>query len=221
MPVDGSRVGAWIRPRLGSEFGAVTAHVPRGFGAYARILHPASDSELNSVRWSQVAERHGKTAHRVMQWHAIVDASDPIADPSLGEMDPDELDALCKVLREHTADPGLCFFGLCEIWAWVSELRSIEKQMPRLELPLERNYIVLQGPLAGVSQIGDGVSRYSPSLLWPSDHSWFVLSEVDFDSTLVGGSSKLIKMLVESSEIEVWQMEPTDSLAADADRVNR
>ena len=47
-----------------------------------------------------------------------------------------------------------------------------------------------------------------------------VASEVDFDSTLVGGSSKLIEAIVGSPELEAWQVKPTDSLAADADKIN-
>jgi len=155
-----------------------------------------------------------------MQWQAINDVSDPVGDPLLGEMNLDELDVLCKILARHTVDPASCFFGLCEIWAWVDEMPLAEKQMPRLELPLERNYVVLQGPLAAISKISDGVSRHPPSAIWPADHSWFVLSEVDFDSTLVGGSRELIKVLVGSPELEVWQVEPTDSLVADADKIN-
>jgi hypothetical protein len=62
--------------------------------------------------------------------------------------------------------------------------------------------------------------RDAPNLIWPADRSWFVASEVDFDSTLVGGSAKLIEAIVECPELEAWWVEPTDSLAADADKVN-
>jgi hypothetical protein len=62
--------------------------------------------------------------------------------------------------------------------------------------------------------------RDVPNLIWPADRSWFVVSEVDFDSTLVGGSAELIKAIVESPALEAWQVEPTDSLAFDADKIN-
>lgn len=42
---DGAVAGAWIRPRLGGEFGAVTLQVPQSFEAYARVFHPARDRE--------------------------------------------------------------------------------------------------------------------------------------------------------------------------------
>jgi len=62
--------------------------------------------------------------------------------------------------------------------------------------------------------------RDAPNLIWAADHTWLVASEVDFDSTLVGGSTELIEAIIESPELEAWQVEPTDSLAADADKIN-
>jgi hypothetical protein len=57
-------------------------------------------------------------------------------------------------------------------------------------------------------------------MIWPADRSWLVASEVDFDSTLVGGSAALIEAIVDSPKLEAWRVEPTDSLAEDADKVN-
>ena len=37
-------LGEWIAPRLGS-FGQVTSVVPRGFPAYARVLHPVGEPD--------------------------------------------------------------------------------------------------------------------------------------------------------------------------------
>jgi hypothetical protein len=63
--VDGAEAGAWIAPRLEGGFGGkVMQQVPNGYGAYVRILHPASDLAGNPVTWATVAERLGRTAHR-------------------------------------------------------------------------------------------------------------------------------------------------------------
>lgn len=254
---DGASAGAWIEPRLGGEFGAVTHHVPKGYEAYARVFHPASDSGGNPVRWAEVAERLSSAAHREMQWYALVGCSDPDdfsdskwvgLDPLLGEMDPPTLDALCKILAAHTSDVANCLLGLCVIEGWEESFTADELRQPFLKLPHGGDHIVLTGPLAAVDQIvydaselgvslgfvvahaGDGpppepdpsdfIWRTSPNLIWPADWAWFVASEVDFYSTLVGGSAELIKAIVESSDLEAWQMEPTDSLAYDADKIN-
>jgi len=262
---DGAAAGAWIRPRLGGEFGAVTLQVPKGFEAYVRVFHPAWDREGNPVSWADAAKACGTIPHREMQWHAILgfadadelgvsySSNDPNgpkwagSDPSIGPMNIETLDALCEILAAHTADSTHCLFGLCTIHGW-KESFSPDELQPLLELPYQRDHIVLAGPLSAIDQIeydwskpsstrmifvahkseepppepdpSEFLQREAPNLIWPADHTWLVASEVDFDSTLVGGSAKLIKAIVDSAELEALRVEPTDSLAADADRVN-
>jgi hypothetical protein len=162
-------------------------------------------------------------------------------------MDIPVLDALCEVLAAHTADPDHCFFGLCTINSWEDAFSKAELRGHRLlKLPLGRDHIVLAGPLAAVDQIFDergGLSfvmhgedseppsedqlaelrkpwRAAPHLIWPADHSWLVVTEVDFDSTLVGGVSELVEAIVGSPKLEALRVDPTTSLAEGADKIN-
>jgi len=250
---NGTNAGAWIEPRLGGKFGAVTLHVPSGFEAYARVFHPPADEGQNPVRWTDVANALGGTAHREMQWYSLLgvepydDSKWPGSPPSTGEMDLDELDALCAILATHRTDPMQCFFGLSTIPGWEDMFTVDELWRGLLRLP-DRDYIVIEGPLSAVDRItfdasksssttivsfsskGDGpppnpdpslfISRRSPNLIWPADRAWFVISEVDFDSTLVGGTAALIDAMVSSPDLEAWQVGETTSLAYDADRIN-
>lgn len=262
---DGAKAGAWINPKLGGEFGAVSLQVPKGFESYARIFHPASDPKGHPVSWAEVAKDRGTIPHREMQWHAILGFADAEgrggsrspddpngakwvgSDPPTGAMDIETLDALCEILVIHTIDPAHCFFGLCTIQDWEDSFSADELQ-PLLALPDGRDHIVLAGPLFAVNQIAydwskstsiemtsisrqaekpmltpdqsEYLRREAPNLIWPADESWFVASEVDFDSTLVGGTDKLIKAIVESSKLEAWQVEPSNSLAINADKIN-
>jgi hypothetical protein len=83
-------------------------------------------------------------------------------------------------------------------------------------------------PLSHVESRGNEISiKYLksdvgqvPNLIWPADHSWFMASEMDFDSTLVGGSDALIAELMQESSLETEVMLPDYSLAEDADKVN-
>lgn len=256
--VDGAGDGAWIEPALGGDLGAVTEQVPKLYEAYARVFHPASDDQGNPVTWADVTRRLGRTAHPEMQWHQIVGTADTFGIegsnwsgniPSLGEMEIEDLDLLCAVLGEHTADPERCYFGLCEInhHPLVDAVEAEQGKQPRLELPVGRDHLVLAGPLAAVIQIGDadppGLTsfapvgaeepwerpepnptdpfwREAPSLIWPADHSWFVASEVDFDSTLVGGSRALIDALVAAPGLETHQVQPDTKLTAFSDKLN-
>jgi hypothetical protein len=168
-------------------------------------------------------------------------------EPATGEMDLKDLDALCEILGSHTADRRRCYFGLSTILGWQKSIAP-EELKPLLRLPLGRDYIVLAGALSDVDGIirdwakansdhgklvarkGNGPPpsrphfdwrvREAPNLIWPADHAWLLVSEVDFDSTLVGGSVELIQAIVESPALEAWAVEPTTSLAADADKIN-
>ena len=48
----------------------------------------------------------------------------------------------------------------------------------------------------------------SPNLVWPADRAWFLASEIDFDSTLVGGSSELIETILGDSKLDAWLVGP-------------
>jgi hypothetical protein len=247
---DGATAGAWIPPRLGGEFGAVTLQVPQDFEAYARIFHPASDSAGDPVKWANVAKACGTIPHGEMQWHAILglahacelgrsyDPDHPSettwvgSDPLIGAMDIETLDTLCQILAIRTTDATHCFFGLCTIQNWLDSFSTVELQ-PLLKLPHGRDYIVLAGALAAVNQIRydrsvttpphslEYIRREAPNLIWPADHTWLVATEVDFDSTLVGGSAKLIEAIIQSPTLEAWTVDAATSLAADADQINQ
>jgi hypothetical protein len=163
----------------------------------------------------------GKTVHREMQWHSVTGSDDPVHDPSLGEMDLGELEVLCGILSDHTRDASDCFFGFCEIMAWPDEVFPPgQRTQPLLELPLQRRFVVLRGPLTAVGRIGEPPMMGPPGLIWLAERSWLVASEVDFDSTLVGGDAELVDAIITSPALEALRMEPADSLAADADTIN-
>lgn len=247
--VDGAQAGAWIAPRLEGGFGGkVEQQVPNGYDAYVRVLHPATDRDGNPVSWAEVARVLGHTGHREMQWHRLVGAEDPPAmtesewpgeDPPIGELDTPTLAALCEVLGTHTPDPERCFFGLSTIHA------GVEASYPEavlLRWP-SRDFVIFCGPLSAADQLGcesKGAGfavlrsgppgsptpapirwwHHAPNLIWPADHSWYVASEYDLDSTLVGGSRDLIDAILAAPDLETWEVKRSDSLQADADKIN-
>ena len=56
--------------------------------------------------------------------------------------------------------------------------------------------------------------------MWPADRAWCVATEIDFDSTLIGGTAQLARQLLNDPALDAWPVNPTDSLAADADLLN-
>jgi hypothetical protein len=239
-------------------FGAVTLAVPSGFDAYVRICHPPRDVDGRLVDWAEVAKATGRTAHPLMQWHALVGSSDPdkfkgsLWDgeaPSRGNLPCPLVKDLCGLLKNHTKASVQFFFGLWIGWAWIGQgtvLTKMERESnhfaaatelvppafstdeinrARLKLP-DRDYVLLTGPLSAATKIRDPAApiclgSQSPNIFWPPDHSWFVTSEIDFDSTLVGGSPDLTRAILAAPGLDAWPVGPDDSLAADADKINR
>ena len=64
-------------------------------------------------------------------------------------------------------------------------------------------------------------SAHCPSLVWPDDRAWVLVTEVDYDSTIVGGSSELIRALVADPRLEALPIREGADLTWDADEVNR
>jgi hypothetical protein len=131
----------------------------------------------------------------------------------------------------------------------VDKTESEQGKHSRLRLPVGRDHLVLEGPLEAVKQIGDtdppGLIwfvragsdggppperpepdptdpfwREAPSLIWPADHSWFVASEVDFDTTVIGGSRALVDALLDTPGLEVFEVTPRTKLTAFSDQLN-
>ncbi|MGZ6273480.1 MAG: hypothetical protein ACXWM8_04200, partial [Candidatus Limnocylindrales bacterium] len=54
-----------------------------------------------------------------------------------------------------------------------------------------------------------------PTLLWPTDRAWFVASDPDLDSTLVGGSAALVSAVLDGPLWEAWPAAANDLTCSD------
>lgn len=65
---------------------------------------------------------------------------------------------------------------------------------PRLELPGRAHFLYSEAPITFASPGWDGAAPWtrdahwpqSPSLIWPADRAWTLVTEIDFDSTVMG-----------------------------------
>ena len=243
----------WVAAGVGPFGSGVGALVPRGFEAYARILHPALTRAGAPVRWDAIARWSGGVAHPMAQFEPLARrrpgrSTEPApfyeAPPS-GNMAQPLLGALCEILAGHTTTADRCWFGLWEGYGWVSGGVSVDALaspgsgkhepippafgrattiVPRVRLP-GRGYLLFEGPLAGIAEMGwwmDGrlVSPQSPNLFWPDDRAWFSATEIDLDSTFVGGSAALINEVLQDPRLEAWPSSPTDEVWATSDEIN-
>lgn len=161
----------------------------------------------------------------------------PDGGPVRGDLDLEQLDALTRVLARHTGTPERCLFALWEGWGELNGSGAIlttgpsgtssralpraftddEWAAPRFVLP-DRSYLLLAGPLDATRALtehrGTGVpGTRSPQLLWPEDRTWCVASEIDLDSTVVGGTRALLDAVLADPDLEAWEVRPGDSLA--------
>ncbi|MCZ2402756.1 hypothetical protein IV498_06040 [Paenarthrobacter sp. Z7-10] len=88
-----------------------------------------------------------------------------------------------------------------------------------------RRYLVVRGSVPNLQvppwlDTGTGLNSETPNLAWPADRAWCLATEIDFDSTLVGGSAELIAAVVEHPGLEALEVGVETSLHWDADTVN-
>lgn len=249
-------VGAWVGERLGSFGATVGSLVPRGFAAYARILHRASDGADGLRRWADVAATHGTTVHPLAQfWRVVRWTGEPWAAQGQGDwgsmdgqLDREQLPVLLEVLARHTdgAADAEVIAALWEGYGWIHGGGAVAVlsagpvtptvehpppafgpevlAAPRLELP-GRAYLLFRGPMRGVrpffSAGEPGFWGQTPNLLWPADRTWCVATEIDLDSTVVGGPRALVDAVLADPVLESFEVHEGDSLAIDGDAVNR
>ncbi len=240
----------WVAAGVGPFGSGVESLVPRGLDAYARVLHPALSGDRSPVRWDTVTEWSGRTAHPLAQFAAIArprsgagrGAAPFYAPPPVGDLPEPVLGSLCDVLAKHTRTPGRCWFCLWDGYGWISGSPSVSVlgdpapippvfgpatlSAPRVGLP-ERAYLLFEGPLGAASDMGwwgangELVTPQSPNLFWPDDRAWCVATEIDLDSTFVGGSAALIDDVLRDDRLEAWPSHLTDPVSASSDLINR
>lgn len=149
--------------------------------------------------------------------------------------DPDPAaSAHAAMLAESVHDP---FNNPYQKAPWQDGILSREiSEGARLELPM-RGHVLFAAPPGAFTdpdwvlhapwrdtvaeQHGFAPSAQHPSLIWPADRAWILVSEIDFDSTIVAGSAALIAALCADERIEALPIPEGANLHWDADEVNR
>ncbi len=167
-------------------------------------------------------------------------------EPRAGDLVQDSLRALCANLHQHTTTADACWFCIWDGYGWAHSstasmifhrtgappptppspkkyLRYEVAAAPRVSLS-SREYLLFEGPLDAAMDTdwspSGSIVPHSPNLFWPQDHAWCVASEIDLYTTFVAGSQELADTLVANPALEAWQVEPTDSVTSDGDRMN-
>jgi hypothetical protein len=203
----------WVVEEIG-EFGAgVRGLLPSRFEAYTRILHPGAEvGELAPdllAALCEVLEPHTSTAARC--WFCLWEGWGWVG----GRPSAALIGGPGSEFKLGPAFPPEVMDG------------------PRVRLP-GRDYILFEGPLNAATEMGqryaeqiaaahpdvdleargidvDAFTPQSPSLFWPDDRSWCVATEIDLDSTYVGGSQALVDAILADSQFEPLPADLDDS----------
>lgn len=231
-----------IEPHWGRSHDAnyVAAVVPRGFEAYARVLHPAFDAvEQRPATWAEVADYFGATPHAQMQWDAIhrepkgrrygkpfgvangelsSSTQRTFIEPAVGILPEAQFRALCEILARFTTAPDDCVFAVWDGWG-VPGLESRWQGASRLQLS-DRTYYLLRGPIEAAACLSTSNGCIGASLWWPVDRAWCVSTEIDLMSTYIGGSAACVSTLLSDNRIEAYPTALDHRVDRSGDTVN-
>ncbi|MEJ5913674.1 hypothetical protein [Pseudokineococcus sp. 1T1Z-3] len=203
--------------------------------ATGRTAHPL-------MQWEAISGTSRTRRTRTTEWEG--------EEPEQGDLQPTALAALLDVLGSWTPAEQEHVMALWEGHGWVDgrgvgfygdgedpgpvppAFSADVLGGPRLQLP-GRGYLLFTGPLAAAARLGrrtcadvaevwpgEWLWRQSPALLWPHDRSWCLSTEVDLDSTLVGGPASLVEAVVASTALEAHRVPPDGDLSDGGDSVN-
>jgi hypothetical protein len=226
IPAETSKPADWLVADITTFAKSVLSLLPAGFEAYGRVFHPAGEligRAWTSVSWAALAAANGTRTHAEMQLGAVI-KSDPRdwgpiptkSQPEWGNLPEALVGPITAILRAYTATPESCWFA---VWEGFGALRRDILREPSFELP-HRRYHLLRGPIEGVFAPCEAPFKQTANIWWPDDHAWCVATEVDLDSTYIGGSAACIAALVAAPELEAYAIDPAAGITYDSDTVN-
>ena len=241
-PATSAEPARWVIEGLVSREHSVRSLVPDGFEAYCRLFHPASTYEVGpdgrvvnerEVAWAEIAKMNDRVMHPEAQFEAITgldryksDSTMDHGQPPLwrspandGSLDRDILELLARLLRSHTQTPDHCHFAYWDGYGGTP--RDIKAPVFGYPWPdTGRDHLLFEGPIESCVLSVQPHTFYSVNVWWPEDHAWLVATDIDLDSTYIGGSDACIQAIVEHPEIEALRTEPAHVITRDGDKIN-
>lgn len=157
---------------------------------------------------------------------------------TFGETTPDDTDP--EVAARHAAmlnstvrDP---FNNVFQEPTWHDGILPRDvSEGPQLALP-SREYVLFRGDVSGFTSddwflhvpwrdhVGEAhgfePNAQSPAIVWPGDESWAVISEIDFDSTVVAASVAQVEAILADPRLEALPLPADAALTWTGDTIN-
>ena len=207
--------------KLGHLGAAVTSMVPSGFEVYVRVLHPFigpfDGTDRPDLAGGELAARFGCEFRPLAPIDQLIEGMDEkilekfdVILPDPGAIPTRVAQGVADVLGRHTGTPEQCYFA---IWEGYGGLRPSQGFGAPFEIPARR-MLLYSAPIAAATEQFDSdslVSAYHPNLWWPADHSWCVATDIDYRCTYIGCDRATAQQLLSRSDIEVFEVQPTDT----------
>ena len=216
------------------QAGYSKVYVPDGFDAYVRMLHPAyrrnESLEHVPVRWSEIAARNGLTdVYPRMDYYHIANLriSSPEDNmeldswPREGSLPATECRVLYEIAQEFTESPDLHYFCFWDGYGqeeFSPVLRGWSKV--RIDIGVEiRNYFLFRGRLDS-GMVEQAFWLQSPSIWWPADRAWCIVTDVDAMETWIGGSAACVERISTHPQLEALPITLDARLDFGGDAIN-
>lgn len=208
-------LGDWINERLlehsgtGSRVGSVA---PTGFARVVRVLHPAGDGRS----WAEVARANDRVVHALVQWGSIAPHFDGSGRSS--DADPEEGSAPAAILDHCPAD-GEVIYGVWDGFGYWEDQADKATLMPGWG---GRSYRLFAAGKSVFTHWPGMPTLWAQSanLIWPTDHSWCIATEIDWDSTVVACAHEVADAIRADERLEAFDVSSDDDLSWYGDTVN-
>ena len=147
---------------------------------------------------------------------------------------PEDIVALSDFLADYTGTPDEYYFAVWEglrgaLGAGLSALMTASGGSPLLPPTgvekaqriegVERKYLLYSGP-PSFNDFFDFPGLDGPNIWWPEDCSWCVSTDIDLESTYIGGSEECIERLLNHPSLEVLRTTSDAPVYMEADTIN-
>lgn len=185
---------------MGRGWLLVGSVIPCGFASYAQLLHaedPGSPLVPWATRWS--CQPLGATSlfsdvgtsPAGLRWTAVANS------PRFGDLACATVTVLARGYLHRD------WSGCGDLDVDVATLIDLAPEITASG----RRYALYRGRIAEIAtvlRVGFLGRFVTPSAWWPEDRAWCVATEIDAQSTQIGGSAALIQRLLADPSLEVW-----------------
>jgi hypothetical protein len=167
-----------------------------------------------------MAEASNAVVHPSVDWEAM-EARNPqgfgvarYLAPPRGSLPAAQRNAVAEVLSRHTRAPQSCYFGIWEGYGDVVTGGAVTFEIPH------RSMALFHGDLSCLVMTFSRSRDQSANLSWPEGKEWCVATDIDLDSTYVGGSVECVHALLEDERLEGFTVIANQRITRDADGIN-